>query len=348
MNSPLVLTDLASVCYSDWITTIGRSPTKYFCVATSGYEDRSITWMSRTLEKLNTRNGFEFYVAGFKDFTGALSRPANDAFYKSHGVDVHECGSSRDTAFLSAFEGEIAKRLKEQRRPNIEVHVDYSCMPRRWYCELPSIVNRYLRPNDRAFFWYTPGKYQETSYPTAGTSDFRIFSGRPTLSAPSRTHFFGLGFDRIRSQAIWSVLDPHNLVCFYADPAAEPSYVARVERDNREALNAAAYTFKVPINDFVVAYSKLMATVHQFRSMGDVIIVPDGPKPLVLASSIVPLATEDPSGVVCFHVAKRHTSTFTPVDVPSNGDPVGMSFAGVRAAKDHGREDVIEQRLTAA
>src|SRR5262249_4156759 len=145
---------------------------------------------------------------------------------------------------------------------------------------------------------YTPGKYQETSYPTAGTSDFRIFSGRPTLSAPSRTHFFGLGFDRIRSQAIWSVLDPHNLVCFYADPAAEPAYVARVKRDNREALNAAAYTFKVPMDDFVIAYSKLMATVQQFRSMGDVIIVPDGPKPLVLASSIVPLAMEEPSGVV--------------------------------------------------
>jgi hypothetical protein len=118
--------------------------------------------------------------------------------------------------------------------------------------------------------------------------------------------------------------------CFYAEPAAEPSYVARVERDNREALNAAAYTFKVPIDDFVMTYSKLVSTVHQFRSEGDVVIVPDGPKPLVLASSIVPMVMDDPSGVVCFHVAKRQTDSFIPVDVAANGDPVGFSIGGPR------------------
>ena len=123
-------------------------------------------------------------------------------------------------------------------------------------------------------------------------------------------------------------MDPHRLVCFYADPAAEPSYVARVERDNREALNAAAYTFKVPVDDFATTYSKLVSTVHQFRSEGDVVIVPDGPKPLVLASSIVPMVMDDPSGVVCFHVAKRQTDSFIPVDVAANGDPVGFSIGG--------------------
>lgn len=327
----LFLTDLRSVCYSDWLASASNNPCIRHCFTTSGYEGRAISWTERTLEQPLSRDHLCFHTVGFDDFRDSLSRRSNDAFYARAEIAVHQCGSSRENDFLVDFEQQLSAIYVEDEPAALEIHVDYSCMPRRWYCALPELISRYLRPVDKAFFWYTPGRYSETTYPTAGTSDFKVFSGRPTLSAQSRTHLFGLGFDRVRSQAIWSVLDPHSLVCFYADPAADPAYVSRVKRDNREALNAAAYTFTVPFDDFVLTYSKLVSVVSQFRSSGDVVIVPDGPKPLVLASSLVPLVIDDPSGVVCFHVAKRQMDDFTPVDVAALGDAVGFSFCGIGA-----------------
>jgi hypothetical protein len=328
MHKKLELIDLQSVRFSDWTGGRASDERTRYCFTTSGYEARSITWTARALEFAISRDRLTFYTVGFNDFQNVLSRPANDEFYKGADIEILPWGSSRESAYLVKCAEELSRIFDARETESIEIHVDYSCMPRRWYCALPEIIAPHLQPKDRAFFWYTPGKYEATSYPTAGTSDFVVFSGRPTLSSSSRTHLFGLGFDRIRSQAIWSVLDPHNLVCFYADPAADPSYVDRVERDNREALNAAAYTFKVPFNDFVTTYSKLVSMVSQFRSTGDVVIVPDGPKPLVLASSIVPMCMDHPAGVVCFHVRKRQTENFTPVDVPDLGEPVGFSFRG--------------------
>jgi hypothetical protein len=272
---------------------------------------------------------WQFFIIGFDDFPKELSRPDNDAFYKAQGISLQHVGTSWDDLcepLQDQLDDFLSSHHPEQQ---VEIHVDYSSMPRRWYCVLPELIEESLRPGDRAFFWYTPGKYPVTKYPTAGTSDFRVFSGRPSLSSQSRTHVFGLGFDRTRSQAIWSVLDPRNLICFYADPAAEEAYVERVRADNGEVLDAASYTFTVPLDDFATTFSKVTSVVSQFRNIGDVIIVPDGPKPLILASSLIPRYMEDPSGVVCFHVARRKTDDFTPVDVARNGPAVGFSFGAL-------------------
>ena len=333
MNS-LNLLNLRTRGLNEWLGESTEGKRRLF-IATSGYEKRATEWMRRIFAEGQRSEADEVFVAGFEDFADVLSRPANDEFYSSFGLDVAQCGSSRDTTFTDHVTARV-NALVEKAKPDerIEVHVDYSCMPRRWYCNLPSLLERSLRQQDQMFFWYTPGLYPESGYPTAGTADFKVFSGRASLSARSRTHLFGLGFDRVRSQAIWSVLDPRNLVCFYADPAANPSYVERVKRDNQEALDAAAYTFTVPVDDFATTFSRIRSVVFQFRVLGDVVIVPDGPKPLVFASSLVPFTIEEVSGVVCFHVSKRKPANFTPIDVLSAGTPTGFSAWGAREPED--------------
>src|SRR5437773_3865958 len=254
MNS-LNLFNLRTRKLDEWLAERAEGRLRLF-VATSGYEKRATEWTRRILAERQLSDGDEFFVAGFGDFPTALSRPANDEFYLKSELEITECGSSRDTLFADRLKERVTglteRATAEQR---IEVHIDYSCMPRRWYCPLPSFLEGALRQQDQMFFWYTPGLYPDSGYPTAGTADFKVFSGRASLSAQSRTHLFGLGFDRVRSQAIWSVLDPRNLVCFYADPAADPSYVERVRQDNQEALDAAAYTFTVPVDDFATTFS---------------------------------------------------------------------------------------------
>src|SRR5882724_24268 len=104
MKRQLTLTDLRSVRYSDWISTVASTTANRFCVATSGYESRSVTWVKRTLAQLDERNGFDFHVVGFEDFKDALSRPSNDDFYESANIEIRTCGSSRETDFLSELD----------------------------------------------------------------------------------------------------------------------------------------------------------------------------------------------------------------------------------------------------
>ena len=139
---------------------------------------------------------------------------------------------------------------------------------------------------------------------------------------------FGLGFDRIRSQAIWSVLDPQNLICFYTDPGVIDGYVDRVKEENKDILRAANHHFTVPYFDFEYTLSKINSVVREFREIGDVILVPDGPKPLVLATSIIPYLNTQP-GIVCFHVNRRKGLEFKQVDVKPVGQPYGFYFNGV-------------------
>lgn len=326
----LKLPSLQTECFAESLNC--EASTKRLFVSVSGYESRSSFLVRQVLQQPRRAND-RFLIVGFEDLSDKLSRPQNDEFYDSENLPITNCGTSRDAMFINRVVEELAALLSAGDAPDsIQVHIDYSCMPRHWYCPLPEILESELRENDRAFFWYTPGLYNETIYPTAGTSDFHIFSGRASLSAKFRTHLFGLGFDRVRSQAIWSVLDPRNLVCFYGDPAVNPAYVERVRSDNREVLDAASFTFTVPVTDFSAAFSKIRSAVFQFRQLGDVVIVPDGPKPLVFASSLVPMTLDDLSGVVCFHVSKRKMEGFTPVDVPAAGEPLGFSIRSRRAS----------------
>jgi len=138
----------------------------------------------------------------------------------------------------------------------------------------------------------------------------------------------GLGLDRIRSQAIWSVLDPQFLVCFYGKPTGGHDYSGQMAKTHADILREAAYHTPLPFDDFTFSFSKICALALDFHSQGDVIVVSDGPKPLSLASSLAPLFLQE-TGIVCFHVGRRRTSEFTPIDVRPTGAIYGFRFSGV-------------------
>lgn len=327
-NNPPLLSHIENTSLSTWLEEATKtSKVKRIFIATSGYEKRSAHWMSGIIKRFPSSSSNTYLVIGFKDYPDALSRHENDAFYDSYGLTRESIDSEEKDAIIVFVEKQVYEIIKNTQEEKIEVHIDYSCMPRLWYCQLPVLLDRLLRPEDAAYFWYTPGEYPEAEFPTAGVEDFNVFSGKPSLSAYFRIHFLGLGFDRIRSQAIWSVLDPQHLICFYADPAVKFEYVKRVEDDNRDVLSIANHIFTVPVHDFVYTYSKIASAVSEFRTLGDVILVPDGPKPLILAASFVPLRLQKP-GVLCFHVTRHKTPDFQPIDVKPLGEPFGFRFCG--------------------
>src|SRR4051812_38467514 len=91
----LLLTDLKSVCYADWLEGAINNPCMRHCFTTSGYEGRAISWTARTLEESLSRDHLRFHTVGFEDFRDTLSRRANDMFYAQAEIAVRQCGSSR-------------------------------------------------------------------------------------------------------------------------------------------------------------------------------------------------------------------------------------------------------------
>ena len=187
---------LSNVGLHYWIHSKKEIKKRLFICA-SGYEKRCASWVQRILKYFPKSNLNIFMVLGFKDFPSALSRPANDIFYQDNGLEIQSFFSNEYAEFKNYLISKINEMTNSGNIP-LEIHIDYSCMPRVWYCNLPFIINELLRPNDNVFFWYTAGRYPETEYPTTGIEDFHVFSGMPSLNPPLRTHNLGLGFDRIR------------------------------------------------------------------------------------------------------------------------------------------------------
>ena len=303
-----------------------REDVYHIGLVTSGYEKRSTYWI-RELENAGLFACIsEWLVLGFEEKKDQLSRTDNDAFYVSRNLPIMLI-EEHSKEFASSIAQFITDAKEKSKGRPLCIHVDYSCMPRSWYCEVPRFLQRSLRRNELFSMWYSSGIYPVQEYPTAGVNDFRIFSGQPSLGANYRTHLFGLGFDKIRSQAIWSVLDPQNLVCFFADNSASPEYQKKVCNDNADVITASMFTFTAPLNDFASALSRIRSVVVDLVDNGDVIIIPDGPKPLILASSIIPLSINR-AGIVCFHVRRRRDADIRIVDVDGGGKPSGFILYG--------------------
>ena len=327
------MTDMASVRLDDWVNDANsRSPnTKRLFVVVSGYENRARLWASKVSGAIPRSDLCEWKVIGFTDLKDECSRPDNDGFFLSQGLKVWECSADDKRGIIEHIIDGIERLIKRSSKSSVEVHVDYSSMPRLWYCTIFTLAQSLLRPDDKLYFWYTAGIYQGAEYPTAGTSDVSLFSGRPSLTPKVRTHLFGLGFDRIRASAIFRVLDPQNLVCFYADPGIRHEYVEKVNTDNRDLLAAAKLVFTAPVGDFVTAFSRIAEVTREFAAEGDVILVPDGPKPLVLASSLVPFFLNR-NGIVSLHVRRRRSQVPGVKDVPAAGEVYGFVVRGMNVA----------------
>jgi hypothetical protein len=313
------------VCWAD--DAVSNTRRKRIFLVVSGYEHRSSYWSQKVMETFLPPEENQWIVVGFTDRKKDLNRPLNDEFYSGHGFNINEFPSNDSVGISILVSAKLEALLKLSPESGIEVHVDYSSMPRLWYCSLFSTLERELRTKDRLFFWYASGLYDGAEYPTAGVSDISVFSGRPSLQSRARTHIFGLGFDRIRASAIFRVLDPQTLICFYADPGIRPEYVRRVTTDNRDLIAAAKFTFCVPVSDFANAFGHITSISRESYVAGDVVLVPDGPKPLVLASSLVPEFL-DRTGIVSLHVRRRKFDQAGPVDVVAAGEIYGFSVAG--------------------
>lgn len=223
----------------------------------------------------------------------------------------------------------IVDEIKKSMEGNdsITVHIDYSSMPRSWYCKLPILLQSIIRKADKVYFWYCEGEYPSSyeEYPSAGIDAFSFFSGKPSLQiGNNRMHILALGYDVIRTQAIVSITDPDYLIVCYAYNPDRVGFSESIKKVNHHIFSKAAISLSLRLNDFSFMLSKLRETANELLPTGDVILIPDGPKPLIFAISLIPDLLNK-NGVTCLHVA-RNSNHFEAIDVMPTGRIYGFSM----------------------
>ncbi len=215
----------------------------------------------------------------------------------------------------------------QKKKDEVNVVIDYSSMPRGWYCGIPKNVDKVLRKNDKITFLYSEGKYDKklAVYQSAGIEAYRVYDGKASLYAGrSRIHMLGVGYDGRRTLGVLSVTDPQYYVVIDAYDPEYPEVYENVLAANTSVIEHAPMTLSLYVSDMEFIVAKVKGLINEFLSFGnnDVILVPDGPKPLIFAMSIMPwLFNTD--GVTCLHV-KRNNSNLKRNNVKANGKVIGF------------------------
>lgn len=275
-----------------------------------GYERRS-TFFYRKLRKLKCDILDKVLVYGFPNFKNAGSRTYNDNLILEDGYDQISVDGHDKIAAVGNIHGLVSKYTEGGK--SVHLTIDYSSMPRNWYCCLArAALTGEL--DCEVEFVYVSAELGAKQYPCVGNGDFTIFAGDARITTTLQFHVFGLGFDSIRTHGIWNYLDPYYTTCLIAQTPNNQDAIDRVKKENHEILRNSDKNLQVPINDFRKLVASIVDTIRDYIVSGDVSLVPDGPKPLILAMSIAPMFFGLP-GAYSWHVAHAKPEGYSPIDV---------------------------------
>ena len=288
-------------------------------VCAIGYEERSYYLYDKLATVISDSNKL---VINYKDYDMTEKTESKMVEIKAKtGIYVCEYEYHDTDSAINYILEFINKRITDKR---IVVHVDYTSMPRSWFGRLALK----FQENEQIIgtFWYTEGKYPDdyTQYPGAGIDQFILFSGKPTLRIDKRFHIFGLSYDNLRTQAMISILDPESYITCYASNSNDETIKRNLKSINEQIISQSRMSVSLHIEDFESMVQKLKELVLDFVTIGDVVLVPDGPKPLIMAMSLIPNIVGIP-GVSCLHVS-RNKKFFKPIDVKPIDSIIGFSF----------------------
>ena len=267
-----------------------------------GYECRSYYLLEKNLA---TRNSSNTLIINFDDLQKEYL--SNNLLCEIEALELKTkiCSYVQGERFQEhvidflneVVEGEATKRI----------YIDYSAMPRNWYCALPGkIENEIQNRSLELVFLYVAGTYPEKyeSYPTAGIDCLKLFSGGALPRIDSqRTHLIALSYDTRRTQSLLSMLEPEFLIVCYAYDTPEKK--AEIEEVNQDIIRRASASIALPINDFVYILQKMNEIIIEQTCDGQIIIIPDGPKPLIFAMSLSSILADIDDDITCLHINRN-------------------------------------------
>jgi len=267
-------------------------------IFTIGHEPRSIYLYNEIKESRNKENTIVFCF----DSRGIDHNWVSQL--EENGIEITRCNYTDSELVLQIIMNLCTKKIASH--GHIQLHIDYSSMPRNWYCSIPNHLSAIADENFKLFLWYTVGIYPPTykSYPSAAIESISVFSG---ISLPSidikRYHIMGLGLDSIRTETVNTIVEPDLLICCYAYTSNNVTIKEQVHEVNKRILQSASLTVSLPMDNFEGMVDKLCGLAYDLVSKNaQVIFIPDGPKPLIMAMSIIPDLINKP-GITCLHIS---------------------------------------------
>lgn len=259
-------------------------------ILASGYEERC----RNIAELLEPSNISSTLILGFEEHVDAGHREYNRNFLaKKFGCNEH----------ILSFDSEeaIFKLLSSANLPRdrvASVLIDYSSMSRMWYNSIIEFFNfGFDGQGARLTMGYTVGKYIDV--PPIDNLKEADFAVEDVLCLPSlegggvRTRksvaLVGLGFEWVPPFGVVEALEPDTVYGFIAEPGAFPEYPGVAEARNETFINeyCRERLLRLPLRSVEAAYKGLGGVVAPHLGAANIIIVPMGPKPHVLASIVV-------------------------------------------------------------
>ena len=267
-----------------------------------GYECRSYYLLEKNLA---TRNGSNTLIINFDDLQKeCLSTNLLDEI-DTIKPKTKVCSYAQG----EKFQDDVISFLNEvvDSETTRKIYIDYSAMPRNWYCALPGRIENELQNRClELVFLYVAGTYPEKyeSYPTAGIDRLKLFSGGALPRIDSqRTHLIALSYDTRRTQSLLSMLEPEFLIVCYAYDTPEKK--TEIEEVNQDIIRRASASVALPINDFVYILQKMNEIIIEQTRDGQIIIIPDGPKPLIFAMSLSSILADIDDDITCLHINRN-------------------------------------------
>jgi hypothetical protein len=286
-------------------------------ICAMGYEARSHYLLEQNLA---TRNKFNTLVF-------CLERHEHD-----HAI-FDEIEKKQIKVVKSEYNGanDIKKQLtdfieNDPPKNEMNIHFDYSSMPRSWYCSFPFMLSEHKQlVNDEkpASFWYVSGDYPEkyTNYPSAGIDSFYVFNGSSLPAVDiKRFHIIGLGYDNVRTETVITIIEPESLISCYAYNPRDSETLESARKKNKRIIDNSLLSVALPLDNFSAIVDKLRELVFNLTQNGQIVFVPDGPKPLIMAMSLVPGIVKK-NGITCLHIS-RNNSLPNKVDVKPRKDEI--------------------------
>lgn len=284
-------------------------------ICSIGYEERSYHLFNKFKNRISLSNILLFKFEELVAKTDKSDRIKKEDF---DGINTISSKYGECQEFFDNVIRFISSKIVQDKV--IKVYIDYSYMPRMWYCHLPFLLKEKFK-DIKVVFLYAEGVYPKNylDYPSAGIDSLVPYSGKPSLRCHlKRTHIISLSYDIIRTEGLLSMLDPESIItCNAYDPEFRDVY-ENIVSINESIISRADYSISFHLDNFSFMVAKICEVANEHLPLGDVIIIPDGPKPLIFALSLAGELLKEKQGITCMQILRSNLEDPVVEVIPNN------------------------------
>jgi hypothetical protein len=281
----------------------------YF-IAACGYQPRCCHLASN-----NSIRAVKRLLLSIDESDHMAERQANQKVFETCGFIPY-----RDSVHQTTIIEDLIKDICNQDKEQLNLLIDYSCMPKKWYAVIMDNITRdnFKSKKINLYLAYTP-KIFEPEKKMAGTDFFGpIIEARHRLTKKKPvTVMAGLDNHSHLLHKALSEVNPRNLLAFVPVSRTDRAYTEAVAENNKSLLSKLDPTqiFRYDMYDPNAMNSLLTSCCLDHRMNHEVMIIPQGPKVFSMISLLISIRYPD---VKLWEIIGKNRNAVQGKGLPSN------------------------------